>query len=195
MGDVCVNQSSEGKPRLIHFSSWTFCGELCKGIRNRNTYRTYNIRCGLSIGQRLAPCSGSQPTELAWRQALATTGGHAMSSRRIANVPARPAILVCYRRAECWGSHCRCGDDGPPPVPARCPSESVKPRSPAEACLLVDQYKHMLIRNFPRPICHRSIFVYCPSSHRIPPPTSLRSISPKGYSTITPNPLTTSPYL
>jgi hypothetical protein len=33
----------------------------------------------------------------------------------------------------------------------RCPSESVKPRSPAEACVLVDQYKHMLIRNFPRP--------------------------------------------
>jgi hypothetical protein len=34
--------------------------------------------------------------------------GHAMSSRRIATVP---AILVCYRRAECWESLCRCGDD------------------------------------------------------------------------------------
>lgn len=75
--------------------------------------------------------------------------GHIMSSRRIATVP---AILVCYRRAECWGCLCRCGDacdEWAAPVDARCPSKSVK-HPPAERWPSVERYKHMSIRNFPR---------------------------------------------
>lgn len=54
------------------------------------------------------PVLGSLTAELAWRMGTHSSVGRIMSSRRIATVP---AILVCYRRAECWGCLCRCGDD------------------------------------------------------------------------------------